>query len=292
MAYVDGEIASQPECWEAAIVAAERHQAALPVQGEYTAIVGCGTSYNIALAYAALRERAGHGPTDALPASEMLERPYDRVILLSRSGTTTEVLRVVDALADGPHTVAITADPNSPIVVAVDHAIVLAGADERSVVQTRFATAALAMLRAHLGDPVSSLIEPAHAAVAATVSDAALRHARFVFLGHGWSVGIAHEAALKLREAASAWTESYPAMEFRHGPISASDGDTLVWSLVPPPAGLAPALAPSGATVVAPDTDPMVQLIEIQRLAVALARARGLDPDRPRYLMRSVILNS
>jgi fructoselysine-6-P-deglycase FrlB-like protein len=292
MTYVDGEIASQPECWEAAIVAAERHAQALPMRGEHVAIVGCGTSYNIALAYAALREHAGHGLTDALPASEMLQRPYDRVILLSRSGTTTEVLRAIEALPDGQRTVAITADPDAPIVPAVDHSVVLDGADERSVVQTRFATAALAMLRAQLGEPVARLIEPARVAAAAPVSDAALRHGRFVFLGSGWSVGIAHEAALKLREAACAWTESYPAMEFRHGPISASDGDTLVWSLVPPPAGLAQALAPSGATLVDPGGDPMVQLIEIQRLAVALARARGLDPDHPRYLTRSVILSA
>ncbi len=48
------------------------------------------------------------------------------------------------------------------------------------------------------------------------------RYRRIVFLGAGWTVGLASEAALKLREAAGAWTESYPAMEYRHGPISAA----------------------------------------------------------------------
>ena len=42
----------------------------------------------------------------------------------------------------------------------------------------------------------------------------------FVFLGRGWTVGLANEAALKMREASGAWAESYPAMEYRHGPIS------------------------------------------------------------------------
>ena len=53
----------------------------------------------------------------------------------------------------------------------------------------------------------------------------------FVFLGVGWSIGLANEAALKLREAAQAWTESYPAMEYRHGPISVAGPRSLVWAL-------------------------------------------------------------
>jgi glucosamine 6-phosphate synthetase-like amidotransferase/phosphosugar isomerase protein len=36
----------------------------------------------------------------------------------------------------------------------------------------------------------------------------------------------------------------------------------------------------------------MVELIAAQRLAVALAEGKGLDPDHPRHLARSVILPS
>ncbi|CAM5647385.1 hypothetical protein SALBM311S_07571 [Streptomyces alboniger] len=36
--------------------------------------------------------------------------------------------------------------------------------------------------------------------------------------------------------------------------------------------------------------DPLAELVRVQRLAVAVAAARGLDPDRPRHLSRSVIL--
>ena len=45
-----------------------------------------------------------------------------------------------------------------------------------------------------------------------------------------------------------------------------------------------------GATVVADDRDPLVQLADAHRLAVALAESRGLDPDTPRHLTRSVVL--
>ena len=44
------------------------------------------------------------------------------------------------------------------------------------------------------------------------------------FLGRGWTVGLANEAALKLRESVQFWAEAYPAMEYRHGPISIAAG--------------------------------------------------------------------
>jgi fructoselysine-6-P-deglycase FrlB-like protein len=39
------------------------------------------------------------------------------------------------------------------------------------------------------------------------------RVSQWTFAGRGWTVGLASEAALKLREAAQAWTEAYPALE-------------------------------------------------------------------------------
>jgi fructoselysine-6-P-deglycase FrlB-like protein len=111
-----------------------------------------------------------------------------------------------------------------------------------------------------------------------------------VFLGQGWTVGLAHEAALKLREAASAWTEAYPAMEYRHGPISVAGPGTLVWAIGPVDANVLADAAGTGATIVGEGLDPMAELVLIQRMAVDLAEARGLDPDRPKHLTRSVVL--
>ncbi len=112
-----------------------------------------------------------------------------------------------------------------------------------------------------------------------------------MFLGRGWAVGLASEAALKMREATGSWAESYPAMEFRHGPISAAGPTSVVWMLGTEDAGLERDVAATGATVVARRLDPMVELVTIQRTAVALAEARGLDPDHPRHLTRSVVLS-
>src|SRR5262245_40935482 len=93
MTHLHDEIASQPACWRRVHELVGAAAAALPRPGERVAVIGCGTSYYMGQAYAALRERAGSGLTDAWPASEFpAHRPYDRVLALSRSGTTTEVL--------------------------------------------------------------------------------------------------------------------------------------------------------------------------------------------------------
>jgi fructoselysine-6-P-deglycase FrlB-like protein len=169
---------------------------------------------------------------------------------------------------------------------------VLDFADERAVVQTRFATTTLALLRAHLGQDLTGPLAEAEQAVAARLPQGALRRSQFTFLGRVWSVGLANEAALKLREAALAWAESYPAMEYRHGPVSISGADSVVWFLGAPPPGLAEEAARTGALVVAEPRDPMAELVRVQRLAVAIALAKGLDPDHPRRLDRSVVLQS
>jgi fructoselysine-6-P-deglycase FrlB-like protein len=288
MTETEREIASQPVVWGTAAALAATADG-LPPRGARVAVVGCGTSWFVSQAYAALREAAGHGETDAFTATEFPgERAYDRVLAISRSGTTTEVERVVTASLT-PVT-AITAVAGSPVAGAAARAIVLDFADERSVVQTRFATSVLALLRAHEGQDLAPAIADAERALARElpVDPAAFEH--FVFLGAGWSIGLANEAALKLREACQAHTESYPAMEYRHGPISLAGPASLVWIIGSPDPGVAADVASTGATVRVADLDPMAELVLIHRMAVALARARGLDPDHPRHLTRSVML--
>jgi fructoselysine-6-P-deglycase FrlB-like protein len=289
MGATDDEIRSQPATWRRAATLLPEVAADLPAAGERVLALGCGTSWFVAQSWAAAREAAGHGETDACAASELpAGRTYDRVLAISRSGTTTEVARALAAL-DAP-SVAVSAVTGTPVPELADAAVILGFADERSVVQTRFATTALVLLRAHLGIDPSATIADAEAALAEPlpVDPAAFDHV--VFLGHGWSVGLAHEAALKLREAAQVHTESYPAMEYRHGPVSLAGPGSLVWILGTPDPAVVHDVAATGATVVRASLDPLAELVRIQRLALALAASRGLDPDRPRNLTRSVVL--
>ena len=291
MTFVEDEIASQPDCWAAVVDEAPSFEAILPQPGERVAVVGCGTSWYMAQCYAAMRESAGLGHTDAFAASEASTgRDYDRIVAITRSGTTTEVLDVLSRARDRIPTVAITADEATPVVAAAAEVIVLPFADERSVVQTRFATTTLTLLRAHLGHDLTAAIADARVAVAEALPDAADR-GQFTFLGRGWTVGLANEAALKMREASLSWAESYPAMEYRHGPISIGDARSLVWMLGTAPDGLRAEVTATGATWVRSELDPLADLIRAQRLAVAVGHARGLDPDNPRNLSRSVILD-
>ncbi|QKZ24406.1 SIS domain-containing protein [Streptomyces chartreusis] len=291
MTHVEDELNSQPECWARAAGEAAGLGGALPVPGERVAVVGCGTSYFMAQAFAALREGAGQGETDAFAASEFpAGRTYDRVLALTRSGTTTEVLHLLAGLEGHTRTTAITADPDTPVMAAADEIVVLDYADERSVVQTRFATTALTLLRAHLGLHPDAAVADARTALAAELPEGLVECGQFTFLGRGWTVGLANEAGLKMREASLSWTEAYPAMEYRHGPISITTAGTATWMFGEAPDGLAEQVRATGGLWIEGRLDPLAELVRAQRLAVAVAAARGLDPDRPRHLTRSVIL--
>ena len=285
------EIATQPDTWTEVARRAPSLAASLPAHGETLAVIGCGTSLYMAQAIAGLRETAGLGTTDAFAGSEFAPtRPLDEVLAISRSGTTTEIVRALDALPPTLPSTIISAVDGTPAVLAAGRSVILEHADEKSVVQTRFATTALALMRAHLGQDLTGAIRDARIAVdeALPVDPAAFD--RFVFLGRGWTVGLANEAALKMREAALATTESYPAMEYRHGPISVAGPATLVWHLGEADDALVRDIEAVGATVVVRGLDPMAELILIQRMAVSLAESKGLDPDHPRNLTRSVVL--
>lgn len=285
------ELASQPDTWRRAAGLDER--ALLPARGERVAVVGCGTSWFMAQAYAALRESRGEGVTDAYAASEAyLDRDYDAVVAITRSGTTTEVLELLDAWRGRVRTIGIVGNPDTPLVGLVDDAIRLPFADEQSVVQTRFATTALALLRSSLGEDLEPVIEDGRTAVSEQLDEVLLEAGQYAFLGTGFSIGIANEAALKMREASQSWTESYPAKEYRHGPISIAAPGRVTWCFGQAPTGLAADVAATGAHFENSRLDPMADLIRAQRVALEKARRAGLNPDQPRNLTRSVILDS
>lgn len=295
-AHMEAELRSQPETWATA-AGLRDEQSSLPAPGQRVAVVGCGTSWFMAQAYAALREGAGHGVTDAFAASEapLLDRDYDAIVALTRSGTTTEVLELLDAVRTTglrARTIGVVGDPQTPLVDLVDTAIRLPFADEQSVVQTRFATTTLALVRASLGHDLGPAIDQAAAVLEEDIDDELVTAGQYAFLGAGWTVGLAHEAALKMREASQSWTESYPAKEYRHGPIAIAAPGRVTWMLGDSPAGLAADLAVTGARFEDRPLDGMADLVRAQRVALARARRAGLDPDAPRNLTRSVILPS
>ena len=285
------EIASQPELWQIGLDRAAEARDALAAPGARMLVLGCGTSWFMAQALAELREAAGLGETDAVCASEFVpRRRYDRVVAISRSGTSTEVLDALRRLPAGVHRVAVTAVTGEPVDDLVDTRLLLDFADERSVVQTRFPTTVLAVARAAFGEDLRRLVSDGRAALTAPLPADPAGVDHLVFLGTGWTVALAHEAALKVRESAQAHSESYPAMDFRHGPVAVAGPRSLVWSFGAVPAELDDVIRQADARPYRDGRDPLAQLLLAQRFAVALAEHRGLDPDRPRLLTRSVVL--
>ena len=289
------EIATQAADWKAVLARVPEARAVLPPDGARVAVTGCGTSYYMAQAYAALREGSGHGYTDAHAASEFpLDRDYDHVVAISRSGTTTEVVELLEELRSrGRTTTAVVATAGTPIPALAEHQLMMGEVDEQSVVQTRFATTTLVLLRATLGEDLTAAIADAEAVLAEDESSALaglLDAEQLTFVGRGWTIGLASEAALKLRESAQFWTESYPAMEYRHGPISIATTGRVTWAFGDVPEGLAEDVRATGAHFEHRDIDPLADLVRLHRLCVAKARQAGVDPDRPRHLSRSIIL--
>ena len=291
-AHMRAELISQPETWARAADLRDG-QALLPNRGARVAVVGCGTSWFIAQSYAALRENAGFGETDAFAASEaFVDRGYDAVVALTRSGTTTEVLELVERIKGRIPTIGVIGDEASPLVSLVDEAVLMPFADEKSVVQTRFATTALALFRASLGEDLGGAIADAEAVLAGTDDDGLRDAEQYTFLGRGWTIGLAHEAALKMRESSQSWTESYPSMDYRHGPIAIAAPGRVTWQFGEAPEGLSAQVEATGARFVQHPIDPMADLVRLHRVALDRAVVRGLDPDQPRNLTRSVILDA
>ena len=287
--FVDAEIRRQPASWTRAVELAPQVGPLLPQHGERVAVIGCGTSWFMAAAYAALREQAGAGETDCFAASQFpAARGYDRVVAISRSGTTTEVVAALEQSA--APAVAITAVDDSPVARAAGSTILLDFADEQSVVQTVFATTTLMLLRASLGQSLEYVVEQASAVLAGDPTTGADDAHQVTFLGQGWAYGIAQEAALKMREAAQLWTESYLQMEYRHGPIAIAEPGRAVWVFGTAVDGLRANIAATGASLVDDDLDPVADLVRAQLLGVRRAQLQGLDADRPRSLTRSVVL--
>jgi fructoselysine-6-P-deglycase FrlB-like protein len=293
-AHLAAELATQPDDWLTARDLAREHAGLLPQPGERVAILGCGSSLYVGHAVAAKREAAGLGETDAWPAGDTVpDRPYDRIVAITRSGTTTEVLDALDRLAGRAPVTVITADPTSPVADRGE-VISLEYADEKSVVQSRTMTSAVAMFRWHLGEDLSGAVEEAREVLALDESwfDELRRIDQFSFVGAGWTYGLAEEAALKLKESTQAWTESWHQSEYRHGPISIAEPGRAVWAFGPLIPNFERDVKATGATLLHSDLDPLAELVKVHRLCLLRATDRGLDADRPRNLTRSIILDS
>jgi glucosamine--fructose-6-phosphate aminotransferase (isomerizing) len=237
---------------------------------------------------------------------------------VSQSGRTPEIATVLERFRQaGARAVAVTNDPDSPLARGAAVHISLGGGEERAVPATKTFTAQLASmaLMAEALGPVPfgagdwerlpGLVDEVlgDPTPAERVAAQLQRADELACVGRGYLMCVALEAALKLREAAGLRAEGWSAADFRHGPLTVAGPalPTLTVSAAGPAAAdvaeLAEQLAGGGAPVLRMSDDPGASLpfpsglaeplaaipatVRAQQLALALARLRGVDPDRP-----------
>ena len=212
------------------------------------------------------------------------------MLAISRSGTTTEVLDAVAVIGERIPTAAITAVPGSPLAQAAGRAV--DAALRRRAVRRPDAVrhGGARPAAGALGIDSAPAVAAAERVLERPLPIDPAAFDRFHFLGRGWTVGLAYEAALKLREAARAWSEAYPAMEYRHGPIAIADSRTLVVPIGELDPDLESDVRATGATLARsrrPSRSPRSSSPTGSRSRL---RTPAASTPNPRNLTRSVVL--
>ncbi len=256
--FTHSEILSQPEAWADALERLTEERSSVrafdPSRYDQVVFTGCGSTYYLSLAAAALTQALTGRPARAFPASELWLSPSScyapgrtLLVAVSRSGETTETLRACQAFtADGRgDLVTLSCYPETPLAGAGALNLMLPSGQERSVAQTRafsclfLGAVGLACLWAGREDLFDSLqrlpaagrqILDDFAPLASSLGrDAGFD--RFYFLGSGSRYGLACELSLKMKEMSLSHSEPFYFMEFRHGPKSMVTPETLVIGL-------------------------------------------------------------
>lgn len=257
--YTHNEIQTQPEAWADALSMVEKNrphlEALLTAQVDQVLFTGCGSTYYLSLAAAALFQEMTGKITRAVTGGELLLNPQTvlssgktLLVAVSRSGSTTETVRAVEQFKQrslGP-VIAITNYGDQPLAGLADVPIVIEKGQEESVAQTRsfaslyVAATALAMLAGAQPDLLHTMrhLPAAGEALIARCQPLAQRTGenldfdRFYFLGSSGRYGLACEVNLKMKEMTLTHSEPFHFMEFRHGPMSMVSQSAVVVGLV------------------------------------------------------------
>ena len=243
-------------------------------------------------------------------------------LAISQSGRSPDLVNAAtQAIESGATVVAIVNDEDSPLAAVANLVVPLCAGRERGVAATKSFIASLAAMLDLLGAwTEDSAIDAAVSALPAQLAEAwsldwsaALRvltgaSAMYV-VGRGHGLGIAQEAALKLKETCGIHAEAFSAAEVRHGPMAivGNGFPVLLFGQADESlagvAELAREFATRGAQVISagvpnapgiqlrtieadPLTVPVLEIASFYRVANALALARGRDPDRPPHLTK------
>ena len=244
------------------------------------------------------------------------------VLAISQSGRSPDLLAAAEKAVDrGAFLIALVNDEESPLAARADILVPLSAGVERSVAATKSFIASLSailhLLAAWTGEQgiknsfavlPEKLAEGWSLDWSLALTELTSPQSMYV-VGRGHALGIAQEAALKLKETCGIQAEAFSAAEVRHGPMAVvregfpvllmGQNDESLDSV----SALADEFARRGARVLSagvpnapgtclptveadPLTAPILQIASFYRMANSLAFIRGQDPDHPLHLTK------
>ena len=247
------EIKSQTDAWAQALEMIR--SAKLPNAADYDQVIftGCGSTYYLSLAAAAVYQELTGRAARAIPGGELLLNPQiamaqianlrHLLVAISRSGTTTETVKAVEKFKKEKRgDVLVISNYDEVLSRSADINIVIPKGQEESVAQTRsfasmfVAATSFAARMAGRNDlieamnqlpVIGSLVIGKYESFAKEIGEN-LNFDRFYFLGSGIRYGLACEVNLKMKEMTLTHSEPFHFLEFRHGPMSMVNQNALV----------------------------------------------------------------
>jgi glucosamine--fructose-6-phosphate aminotransferase (isomerizing) len=220
-------------------------------------VLGCGTSYHVAVVAKYAFEKLLRFPVEIDMASEFRYRSpiiNDKtlVIVISQSGETADTLAALrKAKAEGAHTISVVNVVGSSIATESDDVIYTWAGPEISVCSTKAYSTQLAviyMLAIYFADILGTISKQEYAELIDNLKQlpdkiqksltekekiqyfASLffNNEDIYFIGRNVDYAVSLEASLKLKEISYIHSEAYTGGELKHGPISLIIDKTLV----------------------------------------------------------------
>jgi len=265
-------------------------------------------------------------PASEMPSFEQFVNEKTAIIAVSQSGETADLLEILErGQKKGAKVLALTNVESSTIARLADVHLPINAGPEKAVASTKATTAQMALLfllacadggRVNEGRQVlrnvsgniNDLLNPRYEDLVRTVAQEIMSHNTLFIIGRGSLYPIALEAAIKIQEVSYIHAQGFPAGEIKHGPIALIEEGTACLVLGDDQETISNAteLKSRGAMIIGvspekadifdhwlrvPDCDgaqSIATVVPIQILAYHLAVLRGLDPDMPRNLAKSV----
>ena len=284
-------------------------------------LIGCGSSYNACLIAKYLIEKHSDKNVFIYNASEFLFQKDNNMIdlffVLSQSGETADSLLAIDKIKDHK-IIAITNVVTSTITKKVHYVIDMCAYPEIAVASTKAYAATVFIFYSLIGIGNLELIKQSIYKVLNLEKEIALLAKKyrdkkyFIFLGKGIDYFINFENILKIKEVTYSYVNNYLAGELKHGPLALCDENTVVFAINSSSvtnylfrSNISEVKSRKSEVLIFSGKDNYIEsdyyhffnnddltlfecIVFFELFAFYLSIVRGINPDRPKNLAKSV----